>query len=75
MDMCPNAIAPGAGSNVISDFESAHFVSIRICEWHLFSSALRRFLIAVSRLEIREVLENLSTRLTVRRLGGSTQRP
>jgi len=39
MDVCPNAIAPAAGLNVVSDFESGRFVSIRICEWHLFSSA------------------------------------
>ena len=33
------------------------------------------FLIAASRLEIRGALEDLVTWLTVRRLGGSTQRP
>ena len=36
---------------------------------------LRDFLIAVSRLEILGALEDLETWLTVRRLGGSTQRP
>jgi hypothetical protein len=42
--MCVQTLSrPGAGLNVVSDFESARFVSIRICEWHLFSWACEIF--------------------------------